>query len=257
MDLIVFVYDGKSNVIAVSKTFITDLFKNSTQNFTFTWPKPFNLGEDICEVPSATVLTIDRSGSMASVSKNPPEPLSSVKKVASDFSLRFDDQSLLGVVSFADSASVPVDQDLTLNKNLVSDKINNISISTTSINTNIADGLFRSSEILFANTDNNLKKYIILLTDGKPTLPKENANPKYPYEYASLIASDIKSAGVSIYTIGLGNDIDSDFLKKIASDENKYFFAPDVKSLDGIYKEISSSICKRKPNVIEILYNIR
>ncbi len=255
VELVVFVYDGKGNVVAVSKTVINDLLKNSTENFTFTWPKPLNLGEDICEIPSAVSIAIDRSGSMASVSKNPPEPLSSVKETALNFALKFGSENLLGVVSFADSAD-PIDQHLTDNKQLLTNSIKNINISTSSLNTNIADGLLKSSEIL-AEDFLGMKKSIVLLTDGKPTMPIDKLNPKYPYEYALSIASDIKATNISIYTIGLGKDIDSDFLKQIASDENKYFFAPDTKSLDSIYKEISSSICKRKPNVIEVLYNLK
>ena len=41
IELVVIVSDDKENTIAVSRTFIDDLLKNSTQDFVFTWQKPF------------------------------------------------------------------------------------------------------------------------------------------------------------------------------------------------------------------------
>lgn len=259
VELTVLIYDGKGNAINTSKTFLEKLPKGIKTPFVFTWPKPFSLGEDVCEIPTATVLAIDRSGSMASISKDPPEPLNSVKNVAIDFINRLTTSDMVSVVSFANNASSPVDQPLTFYMSSAKEAVLNISIGTTSVqNTNIADGLFTSFSSLYEKSNlDGFKKIIILLTDGKPTVPSDKNNPNYAYDYSLSLADDIKSAGVVIYTIGLGDQIDDIFLKKIATDENKYFFAPNTKSLDGIYKEISASICKRKPNLIEIIANIK
>ena len=44
LELDVFVLDNNQNVIAASRTFVENLLKNSSQDFIFTWPRPF-LGE--------------------------------------------------------------------------------------------------------------------------------------------------------------------------------------------------------------------
>ena len=42
IELVVFVLDSKENVVAASRTFIDNLSRNSSQNFVFTWQKPFD-----------------------------------------------------------------------------------------------------------------------------------------------------------------------------------------------------------------------
>jgi hypothetical protein len=41
-ELSVFVIDSKENVIAAARTFVDNLYKNTTQDFVFTWQKPFD-----------------------------------------------------------------------------------------------------------------------------------------------------------------------------------------------------------------------
>ena len=42
IELAVFVLDSGENVIAASRTFVDNLAKNSSQDFVFTWQKPFS-----------------------------------------------------------------------------------------------------------------------------------------------------------------------------------------------------------------------
>jgi len=42
------VMDDKENTVAVSRTFVEGLAKNSSQDFVFTWPSKFNIGTEPC-----------------------------------------------------------------------------------------------------------------------------------------------------------------------------------------------------------------
>ena len=69
-----------------------------------------------------------------------------------------------------------------------------------------------------------------------------------------LVANNINSSGILLYTIGLGKNISEGFLKTITANDSRYFFAPNKGTLDSIYNHISSSICIKKPNVINVIY---
>ncbi len=46
-----------------------------------------------------------------------------------------------------------------------------------------------------------------------------------------VLASKIKSNNISLFTIGLGKDVNKDFLIKMASDPGDAYFAPTSKEL--------------------------
>ncbi len=50
IELSIFILDGRENVIAASGTFIDNLTKNSSQDFVFTWQKPFDRKADVINV---------------------------------------------------------------------------------------------------------------------------------------------------------------------------------------------------------------
>ncbi|MDO8260425.1 MAG: hypothetical protein Q7T50_02900 [Candidatus Magasanikbacteria bacterium] len=55
IELVVLVLDDKENAIAVSRTFIDDLLKNSSQDFVFTWQKPFTENVSVVNIISRFV----------------------------------------------------------------------------------------------------------------------------------------------------------------------------------------------------------
>jgi Ca-activated chloride channel family protein len=78
---------------------------------------------------------------------------------------------------------------------------------------------------------------LILLTDGQPTGTTGDA--------VRQAATRAKNAGILVFTIGLGQDVDQTLLADIASKPAWYFFAPDTSQLEAIYKQIAYSIpCK-------------
>jgi Mg-chelatase subunit ChlD len=75
---------------------------------------------------------------------------------------------------------------------------------------------------------------MIVLTDGR-------ANP-VPVDVAVEEARLAKEAGVQIFTIGLGQDLDTEALMEIASKPEWYYYSPDAGDLDEIYRTIAASI---------------
>ncbi len=75
---------------------------------------------------------------------------------------------------------------------------------------------------------------LILLTDGR-------SNPQ-PASAAVESARRAKAAGVIIYTIGLGSDLDEAALREMASLPEAYFAAPTDEELARIYRQIAVAI---------------
>ncbi len=75
---------------------------------------------------------------------------------------------------------------------------------------------------------------LILLTDGR-------SNPR-PVTEAVARAGEAKAAGVVIYTIGLGADVEAEALAAIASRPEGYFAAPEAGALAGIYGQIAVAL---------------
>jgi uncharacterized protein YegL len=74
---------------------------------------------------------------------------------------------------------------------------------------------------------------MILLTDGVQTgTPGEELRA----------ATEVRNAGVRLYTVGLGADVDAATLREMAGDDSRYHFAPDSADLARIYAEIASDI---------------
>ena len=55
-------------------------------------------------------------------------------------------------------------------------------------------------------------------------------------------ARRVREAGVRVYTIGLGADVDEPTLREMAGDPARYYFAPDSSHLAWIYGEVARDI---------------
>lgn len=253
MELNVFVLDSKENVIAAGRSFVENLLKGTTQDFVFTWPRMFNLGVESCVTPVDVVLGLDRSGSMRSESKDPPEPFNTVLSTAEGFVKNFNEDDQVGIVSFGNFGKI--ENSISTNKDQSVRAIASISLGTTSEQTNIYDGLKNiQRELTINDVRSGSKKVVVLLTDGVPTEPKQTGVKDYPQISAKEVAESIKADNIEIFTIGLGKDISEDFLKSISTDSSHYFHAPKKEVLSDIYKTIGTGICPKKPSVITVIY---
>jgi uncharacterized protein YegL len=78
---------------------------------------------------------------------------------------------------------------------------------------------------------------IVLLTDGEPT----GTTP----DEVRAAGARAASAGLLVFTIGLGPDVDHQLMTDVASRDDWYFYAPDSSDLSAIYARIAVSIpCK-------------
>jgi hypothetical protein len=74
---------------------------------------------------------------------------------------------------------------------------------------------------------------MVLLTDGLQTgTPGEELRA----------AAEVRQAGIRLYTIGLGADVDEAALKTMAGDDSRYYHAPDSADLASIYEEIAQDL---------------
>lgn len=264
IELVIAIFDGQDNAVAASRTFIPTLKKGENSNIFFTWPKPFDLGSKICEKPANIALLIDKSGSMSSISQNPPEPLTQSKMAAVSFIKQLTPNDSVSLISFATEASKPIDLSLTNDFASAEQAVDSIGIDKNGVQyTNIYDAIHSAwQELVTPRASTGATKVAVLLTDGVATHPKnpqggsEAQDIKYAEGLALKEAESAKKDGLKIYTIGLGSGVNENFLKQIASEEQNYFFAPSAQNLESIYKNISSDICKEVPSRIEITYKI-
>lgn len=81
--------------------------------------------------------------------------------------------------------------------------------------TNIEDALFVAlSELSSVRKRDGAKQVIVLLTDGEPTRPLNPINAgdeAYAGKQAIEAAAEVKAKGITLYTIGLGDDARTDF----------------------------------------------
>ena len=75
---------------------------------------------------------------------------------------------------------------------------------------------------------------LVLLTDGR-------SNPR-PVSEAVAAAAAAKAAGVTVFTIGLGDDLERDALRAMASRPEAFYEAPDAEDLAAIYAQIAVEI---------------
>lgn len=258
IELTALVSGEDGNLIAASKTFVEKLAGGGSSPITFNWSEPFKIKEDICDYPVDVALVMDRSGSMIFLGTNPPQPLTDVKSAARYFTDQLEGNTLYSLVSFANEATKPVDATLNVDLGTIQRAINNISIATTSLqNTNIGAGILAAREELnSARHREKADKALVLLTDGVPNLPIKAGVGKYAETYALESAELARQDGISIYTIGLGKDINMNLLRMLATTTTETYFAPSTKELDNIYKQIAIKICRKKPAVIDIYIRI-
>jgi hypothetical protein len=90
------------------------------------------------------------------------------------------------------------------------------------------------SELLGPRHRAGHERIVILLTDGVPAGTTE----------AGVLAeaAATQAAGITIYTIGLGADVDAAFLQAVSSSPDLFYEAPAADDLANIYAQIAHAI---------------
>jgi len=249
IEVVATIFDSNGNALTASQTVVDMLPARSTKEVTFTWPQPIAGTLRSCEIPTDVVLAIDLSGSMNDDGGTPPEPITSVLTAAQNFIDRLKGEDKVGVVTYATEANIV--QGLTTAKTGTQTVIAALGIAPESErgNTNTGDALYRAKDVLTSAAHTaSARTVTVLLTDGLPTAPSEN-----PEIYAEEAATALKDEGVSLFTIGLGGNVNEDFLIRIASSKSHYFKAVSAVTIDQIYRSVTSAICEDGPAIIEII----
>jgi Mg-chelatase subunit ChlD len=249
VEVVATIFDARGIPLTASQTFV-DIFPGRSQaDLVFTWPHPIAKTIRSCAVPTDIVVAIDLSGSMNNDGGNPPEPISSVRTAASTFvsNLRPDDR--IAVVTFATTASTPLQ--LASDAGTAAARIKQLSIDPTEEtgSTNTGEGLIAAQAELRSSRHNpDARKVVVLLTDGLATGPDIE-----PELYAKTQADVLKADGVTLYTIGLGSSVNMEFLQALASTPTQAFAAPTTDILGSIYQTITASICEDGAAKIDVI----
>jgi len=146
-------------------------------------------------------LLFDRSGSMKNA-------LAQAKEAAVDFLRRISTGVRIAVISFDDK--VRLDAGFSSDKKAVETAIRSINLGR---DTALYDAISMGLD-LFEN-DTSQRQAIVVLSDGKDT----RSSTKW-----SEILEKIKDAEISVFSIGLGKDIDEESLRRLASESGGNFF---------------------------------
>lgn len=250
VEVVATIFNEIGEPVTASQTFIESIAARSTEDIVFTWPNPIAKTVRSCIIPTDVVLGIDLSGSMNNDSDDPPQPLTDALSAAAIFanSLQEDDQ--IGVVTFATRAETTTS--LTNLHGAVANAIASLEIAPAEevgfTNTEQAFE-FAQEELNSARHNEDARRVLVLLTDGLPTAPGDTE----VIEPAIARAQELAADGIEVYSIGLGTDVDAEFIRRIASDQSNAYFAPNSADLQSIYAEITSSLCESGPTRIDVI----
>lgn len=128
---------------------------------------------------------------------------------------------------------------LTSDKEKVKEKINSIKTLTEKFTGTYIGNALEGGLKQFDTNNKEVRKYMILLTDGKDTGGVEG----YDGRKIENATKEAKEKGVRVFTIGLGDDLDTEVLQKIATETNgKYYYALNSEVLSDIFELISAEI---------------
>lgn len=171
------------------------------------------------------VLAIDVSRSMRDFNK-----LSAAKAAAKTF-VQVTDLSLHQVAVVGFYGTAVLEQPLTRDRAPLIAAIDALRLDA---GTNIAEAIDVSAAELRRAGRADALPTLILISDGSPNRPRND-----PQGAALRAANAAKIAGVEIFAIGLGNDVDEQLMRDIVSAPGNYYFAPSADELDIVYRDIA------------------
>jgi Mg-chelatase subunit ChlD len=196
--------------------------------------------------PLDAMLIMDRSESMDwDGNATYGSRLADAKAAAKEFiGLLNSEYDRVGLVSFSgdggDYGSVTLDEALTDDFSVVSDSIDGLIAYGA---TDIGDAIDLAIKVETEEDDTSEAVRIgILLTDGSANRPNGRGYGEDPMDvqYAIDKAKEADGEDITIYTIGLGSEINETMLQEIADiTGGKYYYTLDSTDLEDIFKEIA------------------
>jgi|GEM_PF-4542109 len=198
--------------------------------------------------PVSVALIIDQSGSMRN------GKLTAAKQAAKSFIDNLSQGDQVAVISYGGDNDGDAGDDawirLALSADFTAARQAVDSIPLTG-NTNIYAGLVKGKDTLEAAPPTHTRM-AILLSDGYPTIGtngidyysswQNKVTSPIPANSARDAATSLKNAGITLYTIGLGSDIDEVLMRAMASTPEQYYQSPTTAELEQIYTDIAGQI---------------
>ena len=156
------------------------------------------------------------------------------KSVAGAFHIARD-RTQVAVIKFSDVLNVVFYLNTYSNRETLLNAIGNIDIDGGE--TNIAAAL-RTGRSMFRTSNgarNGVPKILIMLTDGTANVEEDETEKE---------TNKTKADGIVIFTVGVGNDVDNDELRKIASKPEYFFFARDFFHLNSVLQKLLEDSCE-------------
>jgi hypothetical protein len=171
---------------------------------------------------------------------SPEEPLNSVKDAVQaliDTIIDLDTQDHLSLEIFAQYGShahdltiPPSPEELAAVLQEIPTTLNGYQAGHFTSVTNIGAGFHKALEELTSErARTSAAKVVILLTDGKPNVNQYDVyvgdNDPEAIGWAEDSAAELTEMGATIYTIGVGGDVNARLCEELAGDPDRYFFA--------------------------------
>lgn len=251
VEVVATLFNDLGEPVTASETYVDVIDARSKSSIVFTWPKSIAKTVRSCSIPSDVVMGIDLSGSMNNDGDNPPEPVTAAKNAAIKFVERLNDEDQVALVTFATNART----DITLTKNHQSaiEKIKNLAVSSeeeSGFTNTVAALEAMKAELDSERHSGNARKAAILLTDGLPTGTEKTSDLLLKVE---SLTQAIVDNGTTLYVIGLGKNVDQDFIRRLTPESEFSFFAPSGSDLDSIYQNITGALCEVGTTKIDVI----
>lgn len=128
---------------------------------------------------------------------------------------------------------------MTSDKERVKEKINSIKTLTEKFSGTYIGNALEGGLKQFSSNNSDIRKYMILLTDGKDTSDVNGYDDKKTLS----ATNEAKNKGVKVFTVGLGTDLDTEVLQNIASQTGgKYYYASSSEVLEDVFELIAADI---------------
>jgi Mg-chelatase subunit ChlD len=144
----------------------------------------------------------------------------------------------VGIVTFNATSRILVE--LTTSRRLLHEALDGL--NAIHENSRIELGVFTSLAHLVGTKHRaSNRKIMVVLSDGR-------ANP-VPGEEAVQAAEGARAAGIVVYVVGLGREVNKSVLLGMAGGEEHYFFVPDPRDLQHLYVELAATKVPCGPEV--------
>jgi len=199
---------------------------------------------DGCFDQADVMLVLDRSGSISS-----PTELNQLKTAAHVFVTVLNPNGGVHMGQTSFSTNGTLDLHLTNNKTAIDAAIDSL---ISGGYTNLYEGInLAKVELDDANSYERplVQDYMVVITDGNPNRPTPDSTAR---TMAANEADAARAAGIEIYVVGVGNDVDATYLiNNIADDPAHYFAIGDYSELEDLLEAIAN--CQQPPQNIGTL----